>query len=147
MTYWPSSVSYNVGESPSLESAPSQRNFTYLLISSRLQKFARQLHCRSVVVGYQAAVHRACAGVAGSQQVPFDVWQSQEFLRALADWDIDGLVGGGVELVCCVLYAVLGAGPRLTALNAPVRGLRRKPPAPLASALVHRTNRVRHGNR
>ncbi len=77
----------------------------------------------------------------------FDIWQSQEFLRALADWDIDGLVGGGVELVCCVLYAVLGAGPRLTALNAPVRGLRRKPPAPLASALVHRTNRVRHGNR
>jgi len=42
----------------------------------------------------------------------FDIWQSAEFLDALADWDIDGLVIGGVELQCCVLYAVLGAEER-----------------------------------
>jgi nicotinamidase-related amidase len=42
----------------------------------------------------------------------FDIWQSQEFLDVLADWDIDGLVIGGVELQCCVLYAVLGAEER-----------------------------------
>jgi nicotinamidase-related amidase len=42
----------------------------------------------------------------------FDIWQSQEFLDALAEWDIDGLVIGGVELQCCVLYAVLGAEER-----------------------------------
>jgi nicotinamidase-related amidase len=42
----------------------------------------------------------------------FDIWQSQEFLEILADWDIDGLVIGGVELQCCVLYAVLGAEER-----------------------------------
>ena len=39
----------------------------------------------------------------------YDIWQSQEFLEALSDWDIDGLIIGGVELTCCVLYAVLGA--------------------------------------
>ena len=42
----------------------------------------------------------------------FDIWQSEQFLDALADWDIDGLVIGGVELQCCVLYAVLGAEER-----------------------------------
>jgi nicotinamidase-related amidase len=42
----------------------------------------------------------------------FDIWQSREFHEALADWDIDGLVIGGVELQCCVLYAVLGAEER-----------------------------------
>lgn len=42
----------------------------------------------------------------------FDIWQSREFLDVLADWDIDGLVIGGVELQCCVLYAVLGAEER-----------------------------------
>lgn len=42
----------------------------------------------------------------------FDIWQSQEFLAALADWDIDGLIIGGVELICCVLYAALGADER-----------------------------------
>jgi nicotinamidase-related amidase len=42
----------------------------------------------------------------------FDIWQSREFLDALTDWDIDGLVIGGVELQCCVLYAVLGAEER-----------------------------------
>jgi nicotinamidase-related amidase len=42
----------------------------------------------------------------------FDIWQSEEFLDTLADWDVDGLVIGGVELQCCVLYAVLGAEER-----------------------------------
>jgi nicotinamidase-related amidase len=42
----------------------------------------------------------------------FDIWQSREYLRALADWDIDGLIIGGVELICCVLHAVLGAEER-----------------------------------
>ncbi len=39
----------------------------------------------------------------------YDIWQSQEFLQVLSDWDIDGLIICGVELTCCVLYAVLGA--------------------------------------
>ncbi len=42
----------------------------------------------------------------------FDCWQSREFLSFLDDNDIDGLVVCGVELVCCVLYAVLGASER-----------------------------------
>jgi nicotinamidase-related amidase len=42
----------------------------------------------------------------------FDIWQSQEFLAVLAEWNIDGLVIGGVELQCCLLYAVLGAEER-----------------------------------
>ncbi|WP_433372188.1 cysteine hydrolase family protein [Actinoplanes sp. CA-142083] len=53
--------------------------------------------------------------VSGAQVVVkhrFDIWQSQQFLDVLADWDIDGLVIGGVELQCCVLHAVLGAEER-----------------------------------
>jgi len=53
--------------------------------------------------------------VAGSRVVRkyrFDLWQSQEFAQALSDWDIEGLIIGGVELICCVLYAVLGAEER-----------------------------------
>jgi nicotinamidase-related amidase len=42
----------------------------------------------------------------------FDIWQSREFLDVLAEWDVDGMVIGGVELQCCVLYAALGAGER-----------------------------------
>jgi nicotinamidase-related amidase len=42
----------------------------------------------------------------------FDVWQSSAFTDALASFEIDGLVIGGVELQCCVLYAVLGAAER-----------------------------------
>jgi nicotinamidase-related amidase len=42
----------------------------------------------------------------------FDVWQSEQFTDQLADWGVDGLVIGGVELQCCVLYAVLGAEER-----------------------------------
>lgn len=39
----------------------------------------------------------------------FDVWQSREFLDYLAADPIDGFVIAGVELRCCVLFAVLGA--------------------------------------
>lgn len=42
----------------------------------------------------------------------YDVWRSAEFAALLAEWDVDGLVIGGVELQCCVLYAVLGADER-----------------------------------
>lgn len=42
----------------------------------------------------------------------FDCWQSADFVRELEDRDIDGLVICGVELVCCVLYAILGAEER-----------------------------------
>ena len=42
----------------------------------------------------------------------FDCWQSEEFTDFLDRHDVDGLVVCGVELVCCVLYAVLGAAER-----------------------------------
>jgi nicotinamidase-related amidase len=42
----------------------------------------------------------------------FEIWQSEEFLALLDRLGIDGLVIGGVELCCCVLYAVLGAEER-----------------------------------
>lgn len=42
----------------------------------------------------------------------FDCWQSDAFTGFLDSRDIDGLVICGVELVCCVLYAVLGASER-----------------------------------
>jgi nicotinamidase-related amidase len=42
----------------------------------------------------------------------FDCWQSRQFLEFLDSHDIDGLVITGVELVCCVLYAILGASER-----------------------------------
>jgi nicotinamidase-related amidase len=42
----------------------------------------------------------------------FDCWQSRQFTDLLDARDIDGLVIAGVELVCCVLYAVLGASER-----------------------------------
>jgi nicotinamidase-related amidase len=42
----------------------------------------------------------------------FDIWQSQEFTALIEELDVEGLVIGGVELCCCVLYAVLGAEER-----------------------------------
>jgi nicotinamidase-related amidase len=42
----------------------------------------------------------------------FDCWQSADFVGALEEDDVDGLIICGVELVCCVLYAVLGAEER-----------------------------------
>src|SRR5439155_2940155 len=38
----------------------------------------------------------------------FDIWQSPEFLDVLAEWDVDGLVNGGEELLGCDLHAGLG---------------------------------------
>src|ERR1022692_386812 len=58
MTYWSSSVSYSVGESPSLESVPSQRNFMSLLRFERLQVFARQTDSESAAARCQAALCR-----------------------------------------------------------------------------------------
>lgn len=42
----------------------------------------------------------------------FDVWQSQDFVDLVDRLGVDGLVIAGVELCCCVLYAVLGAEER-----------------------------------
>lgn len=42
----------------------------------------------------------------------YDCWRSAEFVEYLEAHDIDGLVICGVELVCCVLYAILGAAER-----------------------------------
>jgi nicotinamidase-related amidase len=42
----------------------------------------------------------------------YDCWLSPSFVEFLDGNDIDGLVICGVELVCCVLYAVLGAAER-----------------------------------
>jgi hypothetical protein len=42
----------------------------------------------------------------------FDCWQSREFTDFIEARDVDALVIAGVELVCCVLYAVLGASER-----------------------------------
>ncbi|MEV5964596.1 isochorismatase family cysteine hydrolase [Kribbella sp. NPDC051952] len=53
--------------------------------------------------------------VAGSEVIVkdrFDSWQSAAFEEFLTAEDIDGLVICGVELVCCVLYAILGASER-----------------------------------
>lgn len=42
----------------------------------------------------------------------FDCWQSPDFVHELERRDVDGLIIGGVELVSCILYAVLGAAER-----------------------------------
>jgi nicotinamidase-related amidase len=42
----------------------------------------------------------------------YDCWQSPELTDTLDRNQIDGLVICGVELVCCVLYAILGADER-----------------------------------
>ena len=42
----------------------------------------------------------------------FDIWQSREFLQFIETMNPDGLVFAGVELCCCVLFAVLGADER-----------------------------------
>jgi len=42
----------------------------------------------------------------------FDVWQSRDFLSYLHDDPVDGFIIAGVELRCCVLFAVLGADER-----------------------------------
>lgn len=53
--------------------------------------------------------------VAGSVTVVkhrFDCWQSPDFVRELEQREVDGLIICGVELVCCVLYAIMGADER-----------------------------------
>jgi len=53
--------------------------------------------------------------VAGSHVISkdrYDCWQRPELVEALERRQIDGLVTCGVELVCCVLYTVLGADER-----------------------------------
>ena len=53
--------------------------------------------------------------VAGSDVITkdrYDCWQSPELTDTLERNQIDGLVICGVELVCCVLYAILGADER-----------------------------------
>ena len=42
----------------------------------------------------------------------FDCWRSVPFVDFLEANDVDGLIICGVELVCCVLFAVLGASER-----------------------------------
>lgn len=42
----------------------------------------------------------------------YDCWRSDEFIGHLEAHGVDGLVICGVELVCCVLYAILGAAER-----------------------------------
>ena len=80
----------------------------------------------------------------------YDIWQSQEFLEALSDWDIDGLIIGGVELTCGaerastrshrpgVRDAQQRAGwqqphPRLPAIRASIRNPGRRPASQMAS--------------
>jgi nicotinamidase-related amidase len=61
--------------------------------------------------------------VAGSHTIEkhrFDVWQSERFVAWLAAHEIDGLVVAGVELRCCVLFAVMGADERGYRLAAPL---------------------------
>jgi nicotinamidase-related amidase len=42
----------------------------------------------------------------------YDVWQSSEFLTFLREHNPDAFIFAGVELCCCILYAVLGADER-----------------------------------
>jgi len=42
----------------------------------------------------------------------FDIWQSTEFIQFVETKKPDGFVFAGVELCCCVLFAVLGADER-----------------------------------
>ncbi len=42
----------------------------------------------------------------------FDIWQNKEFIGFLTKNKIETLIITGVEIVCCVLYAVLGAEER-----------------------------------
>jgi nicotinamidase-related amidase len=52
------------------------------------------------------------SGAAVVRKDRFDVWQSGQWRAYLDEHDIDGLVIAGVELRCCVLYAVVGADER-----------------------------------
>nr|WP_254780963.1 isochorismatase family cysteine hydrolase [Modestobacter sp. DSM 44400] len=83
-----------------------------LHLTARQQRAAagEQL-CRAGTPGAELAV-APLHGAAVVTKHRFDIWQSDEFTRQLDDWGIEGLVLGGVEIACCVLYAVLGAAER-----------------------------------
>ena len=42
----------------------------------------------------------------------FDIWQNKQFMKFLDKNNIDSLIITGVELTCCVLFAILGADER-----------------------------------
>jgi len=42
----------------------------------------------------------------------FDIWQNKKLIKFLDDHRIETLLITGVELVCCVLYAIMGAEER-----------------------------------
>jgi len=42
----------------------------------------------------------------------FDIWQNKKFVKFLEDNKIETLIITGVEIVCCVLYAIMGAEER-----------------------------------
>jgi len=48
-------------------------------------------------------------GLDGRHKDRFDIWRSRQFLDYLERVEPDGFVIAGVELACCILYAVLGA--------------------------------------
>jgi len=49
----------------------------------------------------------------------FDTWQSKKFTGLLDDLGIEGLVFAGLELRCCLLFAVMGADERGCRYTAP----------------------------
>jgi nicotinamidase-related amidase len=51
-------------------------------------------------------------GSSVARKALFDMWQSMEVLAAIEDHRAEGLVIAGVNLHCCVLFAVLGAWER-----------------------------------
>ena len=50
----------------------------------------------------------------------FDIWQSEEFLHFVEKENPEGFVFAGVELCCCVLFAILGADERGFRLSVPM---------------------------
>ena len=50
----------------------------------------------------------------------FDIWQSKEFLEFVETEKPDGFIFAGVELCCCVLFAVLGADERGFRISVPM---------------------------
>ena len=52
------------------------------------------------------------AGATVVTKYRYDIWQSEEFCQFVETAKPDGFVFAGVELCCCVLYAVLGADER-----------------------------------
>lgn len=42
----------------------------------------------------------------------FDLWQNKQFQKYLDDKNIDTLIFTGVEILCCVLFAIMGADER-----------------------------------